>query len=571
MTSITIQSNNIENIVLGKLAAKWSARGDRILRYYLDVRHTKLNLHRELSAPEIFILQSKADALIASWDEKFADYKTRLQLSSGKQAADDLTASAIANLASLEHILAHTLNVNDEIDWEALKDRSEYQTPTKFDPPRPRFSPTDAPTYTEPKISLWSQLTGKKPQLLEDAKRRHAETVSMWEGAEKERQAAFERALASWEADKADFWAEHAAAKQEFETQQAEANAKVDALKDAVRSGDPEAVVEHASLVLEASDYGGLFEKDFEAQYDPEGRVLMIGYQLPAPSQIPKVRAVKFVKVTGELTETRVSDREQKQNFETVGYQVCLRTIHEVFEADVDRNFDKVLFNGYVTAVDPRSGQEVRSCLMSILVDRSTFETIDLSRVEPKACFKSLKGVSAASLASLSAIPPVMEMNREDRRFVDSRAVGEGFDEETNLATISWEDFEHLVREVFEQEFSSRGGEVRVTQASRDGGVDAIAFDPDPISGGKIVIQAKRYTRTVGVSAVRDLYGTVLNEGASKGILVTTADYGPDAYQFANGKPITLMSGSNLLHLMQKHGHRARIDVKAAREAMGKT
>jgi len=127
------------------------------------------------------------------------------------------------------------------------------------------------------------------------------------------------------------------------------------------------------------------------------------------------------------------------------------------------------------------------------------------------------------------------------------------------------------VREVFEQEFSSRGGEVRVTQASRDGGVDAIAFDPDPISGGKIVIQAKRYTRTVGVSAVRDLYGTVLNEGASKGILVTTADYGPDAYQFANGKPITLMSGSNLLHLMQKHGHRARIDVKAAREAMGKT
>ncbi|WP_222400440.1 restriction endonuclease [Rhizobium leguminosarum] len=73
------------------------------------------------------------------------------------------------------------------------------------------------------------------------------------------------------------------------------------------------------------------------------------------------------------------------------------------------------------------------------------------------------------------------------------------------------------------------GGEVRVTQASNDGGVDAIAFDPDPISGGKIVIQAKRYTRTVGVSAVRDMYGTVLNEGASKGLLVTTADYGPDA------------------------------------------
>lgn len=28
--------------------------------------------------------------------------------------------------------------------------------------------------------------------------------------------------------------------------------------------------------------------------------------------------------------------------------------------------------------------------------------------------------------------------------------------------------------------------------------------------------------------------------GATKGVLVTTSDYGPDAYEFANGKPITL-------------------------------
>lgn len=69
MTKVTIHSNNLENIVIGSLDAKWSARGDRILRYYIDVRHTKLNLHKEVSAPEIFILQSKLDALMAGWDE----------------------------------------------------------------------------------------------------------------------------------------------------------------------------------------------------------------------------------------------------------------------------------------------------------------------------------------------------------------------------------------------------------------------------------------------------------------------------------------------------------------------
>lgn len=132
---------------------------------------------------------------------------------------------------------------------------------------------------------------------------------------------------------------------------------------------------------------------------------------------------------------------------------------------------------------------------------------------------------------------------------------------------MDWEDFEHLIREIFEKEFSSNGGEVKVTQASRDGGVDAVAFDPDPIRGGKIVIQAKRYAYTVGVSAVRDLYGTVMNEGASKGILVTTSDYGPDAYEFANGKPLTLLSGSNLLHLLTRHGVDAHIDLHEARKA----
>ena len=158
-----------------------------------------------------------------------------------------------------------------------------------------------------------------------------------------------------------------------------------------------------------------------------------------------------------------------------------------------------------------------------------------------------------------------MAMKREDSRFVAAHDVTDQMDDSTNLAAMDWQDFEHLIRELFGKEFSSSGGEVKITQASRDGGVDAVAFDPDPIRGGKIVIQAKRYTNTVTVSAVRDLYGTVMNEGANKGVLVTTSDYGPDAYAFAKDKPLVLLNGANLLHLLQKHGHKARIDIKEAK------
>ena len=55
-------------------------------------------------------------------------------------------------------------------------------------------------------------------------------------------------------------------------------------------------------------------------------------------------------------------------------------------------------------------------------------------------------------------------------------------------------------------------------------------YDPRPVLGGKVVIQAKRYKNTVGVSAVRDLFGTMHNEGATKGILVTTSGYGKASF-----------------------------------------
>ena len=64
---------------------------------------------------------------------------------------------------------------------------------------------------------------------------------------------------------------------------------------------------------------------------------------------------------------------------------------------------------------------------------------------------------------------------------------------------------------------------------------------------------------------MRDLFGTVHGEGAIKGILVTTSSYGPDAYEYAKDKPLTLLNGGELLYLLRKHGHHARIDLPEAK------
>ena len=126
---------------------------------------------------------------------------------------------------------------------------------------------------------------------------------------------------------------------------------------------------------------------------------------------------------------------------------------------------------------------------------------------------------------------------------------------------MDWLDFENLIREVFEKEFRTNGGEVKITRASRDGGVDAIAFDPDPIRGGRSSF------RQNGTLIPWECLPseTCSAQSTTKGILVTTSIYGPDAYEFAKGKPLTLLNGSELLYLLQKHGHKARIDLAEAK------
>ena len=203
---------------------------------------------------------------------------------------------------------------------------------------------------------------------------------------------------------------------------------------------------------------------------------------------------------------------------------------------------------------------------MSVFTRKEQFEGLDLEHVDPKACFKSLKGVSAAKLSDITPVNPVLVLDKKDHRFIEGHNVDTHSG--TNLASMDWQEFEQLVRQVLEMEFGKTGGEVKVTQASRDGGVDAVIFDPDPLRGGKIIVQAKRYTNTVPVSAVRDLYGTLINEGASSGILITTSDYGPDSYDFAKDKPLKLLNSGHLLALLQKNGMQGYIDLEEAKRTL---
>ena len=567
-----------QRIKIGHVEEHWNASFTRILKYSVEMYDEGLKEHKIVSAPELDILENKIDLQVQKWNEKWekivAKQRAEAEKISSIEEADKRTEEAQEAVRTIDQLLLHTLSVDDTVNWEVLKRYDEFpeKCPDKPNPKIKREYP-QKPIKEEPSFTLLDKLIkSRKEKKIKETEERYLDAVARWEEIKSEidqynlnLEKEYEEEIEQWKKDVQE-WENR---KKEFEQEQAAYNKKIDDLKEAYFNQNVAAIIEYCEMVLENSIYPDSFPKNYELEYNPDNKILIVEYQLPSIECFPTLKEVKYISSRKELKEIHFPESQIQKMFDEAIYKITLRTLHELFEADKANAIDAISFNGWVNAINKATGNEENKCILTIQVTKAEFLKIDLSKVDPKMCFRNLKGVAGSKLSSLSPVKPILEISKKDKRFVESYDVAYKLDDSTNLAAMDWEEFEHLIRELFEKEFQSNGGEVKVTQASRDGGVDAIAFDPDPIRGGKIVIQAKRYTNTVGVSAVRDLYGTVVNEGATKGILVTTADYGPDAYEFAKGKPLTLLNGSNLLHLLEKHGHRAKIDVLEAKRILG--
>jgi restriction system protein len=575
---------------IGVILPRYSVRGD-VLGFYVQVTHEGLHKSRVIKASDEDIVESMAELQARQWDEKWEELETkrlakdektawRSKVDEDKKTAEDRTTEAQEYLDSLNGLLSRSLAVDDAIDWDTLKSTKEFPEPK----PKKGEIP-DAPTMEsfrdEPKksdeayipaIGIFDAIFGGKKRKIEQAGEKLKSDHIQWVLDKESLEKAFRDSTEEFKSKCAEIEKKHLSdmsqwelKNQEYLKAQGETNASIEASKQKYLSGNADAIIDYCDLVLNASEYPDCFPKVFDLEYTPDTKTLLIEYQIPYINDLPKLKEVKYIQSREEFQEKEISQAELNRLFDEVIYQTALRTLHEIFESDVINAIDGIVFNGRVKFIDPSLGHETSACIISIQASRDEFLAINLANVEAKACFKTLKGVASSKLHGISPIAPIMNMRREDGRFVSAQEIANSINDSTNLAAMDWQDFEHLIREIFEKEFSVNGGEVKITQASRDGGVDAIAFDPDPIRGGKIVIQAKRYTNTVTVSAVRDLFGTVHNEGATKGILVTTSDYGPDAYSFIKGKPLVLLNGANLLHLLEKHGHKARIDIQEAK------
>ena len=544
----------------------------------VEVRHEGLNKYREIKGPDRWVVDERAAAQRAQWDEQWArrvDVEAtrshKLQIAFGKEQAKheaaERTEAATENIRSMKELLTDGLPHLAEPLWSSLKQYRGFSEPR----PQPASRPAD-PDRPDPNAVIYKPrsdfmstfLPSRQRRFKIEAEKQFATDLRCWQeivtaNADLRNYAdlADVQALKTWEE-----------ARSRFTTAQVKHNTAISVREQRAESGQPDGILDALQTALERQTFPECISKNFDLDFAIESQSAVIDFNLPAPSDIETLKEVKYIAARDDFSEKHLSDAELARLYDGLLYQATLLTIATIFSADSSKKLERVTFNGWVDYVVASTGLDERSCILSLGCNRKDLESIALDRVDPRECFKSLKGVAASKLIGLAAVAPLERPRNVDPRYIASQDVAAGMDSATNLAMIGWQDFEHLVRQVFEAEFKSPNSEVRVTQASRDGGVDAIVYDPDPIKGGKTIIQAKRYVHTVDVSSVRDLFGTVQHEGANRGILVTTSQFGPDARKFAQDKPIVLIDGGNLLHLLEKLGVKARIDLKEAKEAL---
>jgi len=114
-----------------------------------------------------------------------------------------------------------------------------------------------------------------------------------------------------------------------------------------------------------------------------------------------------------------------------------------------------------------------------------------------------------------------------------------------SIRDLSWREFEHLVGEAYRRQ----GYLVEETgSAGGDGGIDLKLTR----LGELVVVQCKRWrTWNVGVKPVRELFGVMHSESATRGILVTCGFFSSEAKYFAEGKPLELVEGLTLWELVR--------------------
>jgi restriction system protein len=150
------------------------------------------------------------------------------------------------------------------------------------------------------------------------------------------------------------------------------------------------AIQEYVGVVLSNSVYPDVFPVNYDHTFDLGSRELSLTVTVPEPGAILAVKEYRYVKAKDEIASTALPLREQKERYANAVWQVAVRTLHEVFEADRAGKIRSIALTVGVNRIAPATGLPEHVPLVIVGADRQTFTSFDLANVVPNATLSHL-------------------------------------------------------------------------------------------------------------------------------------------------------------------------------------
>ncbi len=163
------------------------------------------------------------------------------------------------------------------------------------------------------------------------------------------------------------------------------------------------AIAQYVEIVLSNSVYPDVFPVTHNDHFDLATRELTLTATVPPPSAMPTVKEFRYVKAKDGITSSTLSTKEQKDRYASAVFQVAIRNLHEVFEADRNAKIHSIALTVVTRAVSPATGIEGTIPLVVAAADRETFTRFDLANVVPRATLEHLG--AALSEAPFDLVP----------------------------------------------------------------------------------------------------------------------------------------------------------------------
>ncbi|MGO8819846.1 MAG: TerB N-terminal domain-containing protein [Desulfomonilaceae bacterium] len=371
-----------------------------------------------------------------AWQQKIDRQRKITSVNDKKELAAIQTKEIEQSLIQLMSLLSEALNTTPCVDWEELKDRTPFPNPKPTIETCMSIPLEPAPTDIryKPKITwldkIFRSLRSKKEKAAEERFRSEFEKwlveKNQIEKMNNAAEADYQTLLSQWQI-------EHEKWKSDQSIQHEEVEAiRRDYLR--LKSG---AVISYCESLLTRSQYPEWFSKDFDLDYYPVSKTIVVDYSFPAVKSFPAVSAIRYDAASDEFRSIPMKERIINKYYDSLTYQITLRTIHELFEADIANAINTVVFNDWVPKSSAVFCRSDLACIISIQCQKQEFfklnlRSLSLRGMEPKAIFKKLIRREMAKPHGMVEVVPAITINHESQR--NQTIIDEVFAESTEFA-----------------------------------------------------------------------------------------------------------------------------------------